>query len=249
MCTLKEKLRNRDVLLGLWVSIPNAYQVQALASCGYHWLLIDMEHSPIFLSDMVPLLQAASAGDVDVIVRPDSHDPIQIKRLLDLGVTNFLFPYVQSEEEARKLVQATRYPPEGIRGVSGCTRASGFGMRAHYARQANDEIGIIIQIETVSAIEHIHSMAKVPGVDGMFVGPADLAADMGHLGQPNHPQVQAKVRDALARIERAGKANGLLTFDQQFAQKCIQSGCQLVGVGGDLSLLVNSAQQLVGNFR
>ncbi|WP_434362628.1 HpcH/HpaI aldolase/citrate lyase family protein [Parasalinivibrio latis] len=249
MDTLKNKLRARQVLLGMWISIPNTYQLEALASAGFDWLLIDMEHSPTQLGDIVPMLQASKSGNSNIIVRPDSHDPIQIKRLLDMGVTNFLFPYVQTEEEAKCLVQATRYSPEGFRGVAGCTRASEFGRNPDYLANANDEICLIVQVESASAISEIEGIAKIAEIDGIFVGPADLAADMGYLGKPDHPQVRKKVTSALEKIKKAGKANGLLTFNQPFAQECIKSNCQLVGIGGDLSLLVQSSQRLLGNFR
>ena len=230
--------------LGLWVTVPDGGQVEMLAGCGYDWLLIDTEHSPMEGSAILPLLQAAAPYPVTCLVRAGWNDPVEIKKILDCGAQGVLVPYVQNAEEAAAAVAATRYPPKGIRGVAGATRASRFGAVADYVAKADDEICVLIQAETAEALSHIEAMAAVEGVDGIFIGPADLAASMGHPGNPGHPDVRAAIMDGIMRIRAAGKPAGILSFDQSVLRDAADAGAQFIALGLDIALLRRAALEL-----
>ena len=182
----KAALKAGQRQIGLWVTIPDSGLVEMLAGCGYDWLLLDNEHSAMSAVETLPLLQAA-AYRVTTVVRPGWNDAVEIKKLLDLGAQTLLVPYVQNAEEARAAVAAVRYPPAGMRGVAGLTRASRYGAVADYHRRTQDEICLLVQVETAEALRHIEDIAAVEGVDGIFIGPSDLAASMGYPGQSSHP--------------------------------------------------------------
>ena len=201
----KAALADMRVVHGVWCQIGDTAVAEMIAGAGFDWMLFDTEHSPLNTTSILPLVQAAAAWPVSVLVRPASLNVADIKKILDLGVQTILIPMIQNADEAALAVAAVTYPPEGIRGVAGATRASGFGRIPGYHRRARDEICLLVQVETVEAVAQIEAIAAVPGIDGIFVGPADLAASMGYPGEPGHPEVRAAVVDAIRRIRAAGK--------------------------------------------
>lgn len=235
--------------IGLWCSLPGSYAAEAVAGSGYDWLLFDTEHSPGDPLTVLGQLQAVAPYPVSAVVRPAANDTVLIKRFLDLGAQTLLIPFVQNADEARAAVAATRYPPDGVRGVSGLTRASRFGRVPGYARGASAEICLLVQIETREALAELEAIAGVPGVDGIFIGPADLAASMGHLGEPMHPEVVAAIADAVARIRACGKPAGILTPDAAFAKRCIGLGTTFTAVALDVGILTRTSEQIVAQFR
>ena len=235
--------------VGLWCMIPGSFVTEALAGAGYDWLLLDTEHSPADVLTVLPQLQAAAAYDVSTVVRPAANDPVLIKRLLDCGAQSLLIPYVQSAEEARAAVAAVRYPPAGIRGVAGLTRASRFGRVTGYAGRAEQELCVLVQVETKRSLDAIEEIAAVEGVDGIFIGPGDLSASLGHPGELFHPEVVAAVEDAIKRVAAAGKPAGVLTYDIPFARRCMELGSLFTAVGADLAILVRGVERLAGEFK
>lgn len=245
----KQALRDGRRQIGLWCSLPGGIPAEIAAGAGFDWLLFDTEHSPIDPLTVLPQLQAAAGHPgVSAVVRPASNDPVLIKRLLDVGAQSLLVPCVQDADEARAAVAATRYPPTGIRGVAGTTRASGYGRIAGYATKAQEEICVVVQVETGDALERIESIATVEGVDGIFVGPADLAASLGHPGEPGHPAVKERVEDALVRIGKTGRPAGILTLDPGFASRCIELGVVFPAVGLDAAVLARGLDALIAEF-
>jgi 4-hydroxy-2-oxoheptanedioate aldolase len=236
--------------IGLWCMLPGGgYVTEALAATGFDWLLLDTEHSPADVLTVLPQLQAAAPYDVSLVVRPASNDPVLIKRYLDMGAQSLLIPYVQSAAEAEAAVAAIRYPPAGIRGVAGFTRATAFGRIAGYAKRAEEELCLIVQTETLEALEQIEAIAAVEGVDGIFIGPADLAASMGYPGDSTNPAVVSAIEDAIKRVRAAGKPAGILTYDTDFARHCIELGTVFTAVGADMPILLRGVEKLLGTFR
>jgi 4-hydroxy-2-oxoheptanedioate aldolase len=245
---LKRALREGRPQIGLWSSLPTHETVEVLAGSGFDWILLDAEHGRAELSSLHGQLQAMVGGTAAPVVRPPWNDAVVLKRLLDLGVQSFLVPMVQDADEARRAVAATRYPPQGIRGVSVANRANAFGRVKDYLRRANDEICLQVQIETRRAVEAIEAIAAVDGVDGLFIGPSDLAADLGHLGDSAHPEVRAVVDDALRRIVRTGKAAGILAPVEADARRWLGLGATFVAVGSDLGILARQSEALAAKF-
>ncbi|MGE5766142.1 MAG: aldolase/citrate lyase family protein [Bacteroidota bacterium] len=235
--------------VGLWCMIPGSFVTEALAGAGFDWLLLDTEHSPADVLTVLPQLQAAAAYDVATVVRPAANDPVLIKRLLDCGAQSLLIPYVQSAEEARAAVAAVRDPPAGIRGVAGLTRASRFGRVAGYAKRAEQELCVLVQVETKRSLDAIEEIAAVEGVDGIFIGPGDLSASLGRPGELFHPEVVAAVEGAIRRVAAAGKPAGVLTYDIPFARRCMELGSLFTAVGADLAILVRGVERLAGEFK
>jgi 4-hydroxy-2-oxoheptanedioate aldolase len=235
--------------IGLWCSLPSAFAAEIVAPAGFDWLLFDTEHSPSSVPMVLSQLQAAAPYDVSPAVRAATNDTVLIKRLLDIGAQTLLLPYVQSAEEAHRAVLSMRYPPEGVRGVSGLTRATRFGRVEGYFRRASEELCLIVQAETQAALDQIEAIAGVDGVDGVFIGPADLAASLGYPGEPNNPAVQAAVVDAIRRIRACGKPAGVLSPDTAFAQRCIEAGTTFTAVGIDIGILARGAEKLARQFR
>ncbi|MFO1146852.1 MAG: 4-hydroxy-2-oxoheptanedioate aldolase [Alsobacter sp.] len=234
--------------VGLWCSLPGSYAAEAVAGSGFDWLLFDTEHSPGDPLTVLGQLQAVAAYPVSAVVRPASNDAVLIKRFLDIGAQTLLIPYVQSEAEARAAVAATRYPPEGVRGVSSVTRATRFGRVPDYGRRAAQELCLLVQVETREALASLEAIAGVPGVDGVFIGPADLAASFGHVGQPGHPEVKAAIEAAIGRILACGKPAGILTPDAAFARRCMELGATFTAVGVDAALLARGTEALRSQF-
>jgi 4-hydroxy-2-oxoheptanedioate aldolase len=245
----KRALKEGRQQIGLWCTLSSAYAAEVVAGSGFDWLLFDTEHSPSDVETVLGLLQAVSAYDVSPIVRPASNDTVLIKRFLDIGVQTLLIPYVQSAEEARSAVAAIRYAPDGVRGVSALTRATRFGRVEGYARRAADELCLLVQIETRQALDDLEAIAAVDGVDGVFIGPADLAASLGHVGDQGHPEVKAAVENAVQRIRARGKPAGILTGDTAFAQRCIEIGTTFTAVGVDVGILARSTEKLAQQFQ
>jgi 4-hydroxy-2-oxoheptanedioate aldolase len=208
-----------------------------------------MEHSPNELTHILAQLQALKDSPTMPVVRPPWNDMVTFKRLLDVGAQSLIVPYIQNAEEARLAVSYTRYPPLGVRGYAGAPRASGYGRIKDYARRCSDEICLLLQIETVEGLKQLEAIASVEGVDGVFIGPGDLSADMGHLGNPRHPEVVAAVIDAFKRIRACGKAPGILIGDEALAHQFVDAGGLFVAVGADQNLLRDSASALAARFK
>lgn len=245
----KHALAAGEQQIGLWNSITGPVAAELLASLGYDWLVIDTEHALTDVPDTLGMMQAMAPYPVSAVVRPATNDTVLIKRLLDLGAQTLLIPYVQNADEARAAVTAMCYPPRGLRGVALITRASRFGQIPDYARRAEEELCLLVQIETVEALAEIEAIAAVDGVDGLFIGPSDLAASMGHAGNARHPEVIAAIRDAIGRITAAGKPAGILAVDPAFARDCIGWGTTFTAVGVDVLLLVQAAKAALAPFR
>lgn len=245
----KKALREERTQLGLWCSLCSNLAAEVVAGAGFDWLLLDTEHAPNDLASVLSQLQAVNGGTATPVVRPAWNDPVRIKQVLDLGVQTLLIPYVQTAEEARAAVAATRYPPEGVRGVASIHRGNRFARIPDYAQRAHEELCVLVQVETPATLKNLEAIAAVDGVDGLFIGPSDLSASMGFLGQPGHPEVRTAIEDAVRRILKAGKAPGILTAVETDARHWIECGCTVVAVGSDLSILARNSEQLAARFR
>lgn len=246
----KKNLQNGPAQIGLWLGMANSFTAELLAGAGFDWLLIDAEHSPNDLQTILGQLQAVAPYPVTPIVRPPWPDHVRIKQLLDMGVQTLLAPMVETGEQAAQVVAATRYPPQGIRGIgSALARASAFNRTPEYLQTANDEICVLVQVETPKGVEHLDDILNTEGVDGVFIGPSDLSAAMGHLGNPGHPDVQAVIEDCIRRIVSAGKAAGILIADQTLTQRYLDMGAKFVAVGSDVSLLVKASDILIRQYK
>jgi 4-hydroxy-2-oxoheptanedioate aldolase len=246
--SFKAALAAGDLQIGLWSSLCSNIAAEIVADSGFDWILLDTEHSPNELPDLLSQLQALSRSTATPIVRPAWNDAVLIKRILDIGATCILVPYVQNAAEAARAVAATRYPPSGMRGVTGSGRAARYGRIKNYLQSANSEICVLVQVETREALENLDEIAAVAGVDGVFIGPADLAASLGHIGHPEHPEVQAAIEIAARRLRKLGKPAGILSFAGAATRTYIDWGFAFVAVGSDLSLLANGADRLAAEF-
>ena len=246
---LKRNLRAGKVQTGCWISLASVASAEICAGAGFDWVLIEMEHAPNELPLVHNQLHASAAYPCSTVVRAPWNDMVLIKRLLDVGVQSLLLPYVQSAEEARRAVAAVRYPPRGVRGVSANSRANRFGRVKDYFARADAEVCLLLQIETRQAVDQIEKMAAIDGVDGLFIGPQDLAADLGHLGNPGHPDVKAAIGEAIARIKASGKVPGLLNFNEPDAKAWIEKGAQFVAVTSDQFLLARETAAVAARFK
>lgn len=248
--TFKQALAHHQAQIGLWVGLADGYCAELAANAGFDWLLIDGEHAPNDLRTILQQLQAVTPYDAQPVVRPPVGDAALIKQYLDIGVQTLLVPMVDTAEQARELVRATRYPPEGIRGVgSALARASRWNSIPGYLDQADGEICLLLQIETRQGLENLDEIAAVEGIDGVFIGPADLSASLGHRGDPGHDEVQNAIEDGIARIQEAGKAAGILSANRTLARRYLELGATFVAVGVDTSLLMNAMKALAGEFK
>lgn len=245
----KHAIAKGELQIGLWCSLCSAITAEIVSHSGFDWLLLDTEHSPNEVPDVLSQLQAVQAGTASAIVRPAWNDIVLIKRLLDIGAQTLLIPFVQTPDEARRAVEATRYPPGGIRGITGSGRASRYGRVKDYLRNASQEICLLVQVETKSALDRIEDVASVDGIDGVFIGPNDLSASFGHIGNWAHPEVQAALQDAVHRLKRIGKPAGILTPNEEEAKRFIEWGYTFVAVGADLGLLARGADALAKRFK
>ncbi|HSP59165.1 MAG TPA: 4-hydroxy-2-oxoheptanedioate aldolase [Halomonas sp.] len=248
--TFKQRLRADERQIGLWLGLASPYSAEMAATAGYDWLLLDGEHSPNDLNCLLSQLQAIAPYAPHPIVRPPVGDPVLIKQYLDIGVQTLLVPMVETAEQAAGLAAAMRYPPHGIRGVGHVlARAARWGQVEEYLTQADEQMCLLVQVETVAGLENLDAIAATPGVDGVFIGPADLSAALGHLGNPGHPEVRQAISDAISRVRSADKAAGIVTADEDEAHGYLAAGCSFVGVGIDTLLLMNAMQGLAGRFR
>lgn len=247
--TFKHAIAEGRQQIGLWCTLPSSFTVEALAGCGFDWLLIDTEHAPGDPLTALAQLQATAAYPTHTAVRPAANDPVLIKQFLDAGAQTLLIPQIRNAAEARAAASAMRYPPNGIRGVAGITRATRFGLVEDYARRAEEELCLLIQIETRSALAEIEAIAEVDGVDGLFIGPSDLAASLGYPGKPGHPDVKAAVENAIARIRKTGKPAGILSLDPDFVRRCIKLGTVFTAVDVDAAILLRHAREIAQAFR
>ena len=250
----KAALKSGEPQIGLWVGLANGYTAEMVASIGYDWLLLDGEHAPNNVSTLLNQLQAISPyereGISHPVIRPLEGSPAVIKQLLDLGAKTLLIPMVETKEQAETYVKSMWYPPKGIRGVgSALARASRWNQVDDYLNQADDEMCLLLQIETLEGVKNLDAIASLEGVDGIFIGPADLSASMGHRGNPSHPEVQAAIEKALKIIKSHGKAAGILYANEEGAKRFIEMGFNFVAVGVDTSILVKSCQALLDKFK
>jgi len=230
--------------IGLWLSLGSPAVAELVAGAGYDWVLVDTEHAPNEVPDVIEQLRALEGGTAAPVVRPAWNDPVLIKRLLDAGAQSLLVPFVRNAGEAAGAVAATRYPPQGIRGVATVTRASRYGRVDGYLHEAQAEICVVVQLETRGSLAELEAIAAVPGVDALFIGPSDLAADLGHLGEPGHPEVQAAIEGACARCARLGRPLGIYAPAEDDARRYLEMGVRFVAVGGDAALLRCGADAL-----
>ena len=246
----KAALLEKKKQIGLWLALADAYSAELCATAGFDWLLIDGEHAPNDLRSILAQLQAIAPHAGHPVVRPPIGEVHLIKQLLDIGAHSLLIPMIETAEQAALMVAATRYPSGGLRGVgSAIARASEWSRKSSYMHEAGDEVCLIVQVETVLGLKNLEAIASTPGVDGVFIGPADLAASMGHLGNIPHPEVQAAVEDAIRRILAAGKAAGILTTDDALNHRYLDLGCTFVAVGVDVLLLANATRELAAKFK
>ena len=219
-----------------------------MATCGFDWLLLDREHAAFELTTMQAALQAVAAYSTQAVVRPGWNDPVEIKRLLDLGAQSILVPYVQSADEARAAVAAVRYPPRGMRGVAGLTRASRYGSVPGYIAGADDEICLLVQVETAKSLDAIEEIAAVDGIDGIFIGPSDLGTSLGHGANLGGSEVTAAVVDAVKRIVAAGKPAGILSLDPALRDAAVAAGTTFTAVDVDLAILLRGARAMAAEW-
>ncbi|RDK00727.1 2-dehydro-3-deoxyglucarate aldolase [Paraburkholderia lacunae] len=246
--TFRRAVCGGKTLIGCWASLASPIATELLGIIGFDWLLLDAEHAPNDVLTLIPQLMALKDSPSAPVVRPPANDSVFIKRLLDAGFSNFLVPFVDSAEDAARAVSATRYPPQGIRGVSVSQRGNRYASVPNYFDIANDNVCVIAQIESRKAVEAIDEIVAVDGVDAVFVGPSDLAAAHGHIGNPNHPEVQEAIVRVFDRAQAAGKASGILAPVQADAERYLSMGCRVVAVCADMGLLKGAAQTVQKHF-
>src|SRR3954471_18728805 len=232
----KRALKAGKPQIGLWSSLSSSYSVEVIAGAGFDWILLDTEHSPVDVENLLTQLQAAAPYPSHAVVRVPWNDMVTIKRVLDIGAQSLLIPYVSTAEEARAAVSYTRYPPQGVRGVAGATRATRFGRIKDYAKRAHEEICVLVQVENQQALDNLEAIAAVDGVDGVFIGPADLHASLGYMGEITNPKVMPVIDEAIRRIRKAGKAPGILTPSEDNAKRQLECGALFVAVGNDIGI-------------
>ena len=247
--TFKRAIQAGQPQLGLWISLCSNYAAESVATAGYDWVLLDMEHSPSDMSTILGQLQAVQGTATVPLVRPYWNDSVLVKRLLDLGAPALLFPMVQNVEEAQAAVAATRYPPQGVRGVALTHRGNSFGRASDYLQRVNDENCVIVQVETKAALAQAGEIAQVDGVDGVFFGPADISADFGKLGTTMEPDVWVEIRKAADQVRAAEKPVGTLVTDPAFAIDLLNNGFSFVACGTDAGLLARGADNLLAAVR
>lgn len=250
MTSFRDKLREGKPLIGLWQALADNYAAEICARQGFDWLLLDAEHSPNTIQTLLSQAQAIAPFPVETLVRVAFGEPVVFKQYLDLGLHSLLVPMVESAEQAADLVRYCRFPPRGIRGVSSATsRGADFGVDTDYLHNADKHITLIVQIESRAGLENVAEIAAVDGVDALFIGPSDLAASLGHLGDPLHPEVTAAVDQALAAIKAAGKPAGIFAVSPQHARDSFAKGFAFASVGTDIGLLISGARAVLADVR
>ena len=242
-------LKSRDKQIGLWISLASNIAAEVTAHAGFDWALIDMEHSPNDYRSVLGQLQVFAGSQTTALVRVEWNDTVAVKKLLDIGAQGLLFPMIQSVEEARRAVAATRYPPKGVRGVSGTTRATRYGRVKDYLGRVEEETAILLQVETQAALDAAEDIAAVDGVDGIFFGPADIGADMGLLGNPMHPDIWARIRPVAKALMARGMPVGTLVTDPGFAAELMDEGFTFVACGLDTGLLARASDKLLADVK
>lgn len=240
----RQALQKGERLIGCWSALASPITAEVLGLAGFDWILLDSEHAPNDVLTLIPQLMALKDSPSVPVVRPAWNDTVLIKRLLDAGCYNLLIPYIQSADEARAAVAATRYPPEGVRGVSISQRSNRYGTVKDYFKVINDNIAVLVQIEAQAGVDAADEIAAVPGVDCLFVGPGDLSAALGHIGNPGHPEVQAAIKRVADAAARHGKASGILAPAEADARRYLEMGISFVGVGSDLGVFRGATQAL-----
>lgn len=243
--SFSKAIRNGRKQIGIWISLSSNFAADVLSSAGFDFVVVDMEHSPNEVVSVLGQLQAFEASDTTAIVRPMWNDSVVVKRLLDIGAQGLVFPMVQSVEEAKQAVKSMRYPPRGIRGVSLAHRGNKFGRITDYFERVEDETTVIVQIETRHAIDIIEDIAAVDGVDGVFFGPADIAADIGFLGNPTAPEVWDMIMPAAKKAIAMGVPVGTLVADPAKAIDLFNAGFTFIACGTDAGLLARSTDTLL----
>lgn len=246
--SFKQALKAGRPLIGIRTQIDSSMVAEALGFCGFDYVYIDMEHSPADLRSVMQQCQAVAATPAFPVVRISSNDPVLIQQLLDLGAQNIVVPMVETADDAQKAVAATRYPPHGVRSVARVHRGNRYGGDADYTKHAAEAICLVVQAETRTALDNIDAIAAIPGLDGVLFGPADLSADLGFIGQADHPEVAAAIRHAIGRIRAAGACAGMSTNDPVKAREWMDAGCQFVSTAGDMALLVAQARRIAADI-
>ena len=245
----KKALTQEGTLFGLWMGIPDTTVAEIGAGAGFDWVLIDAEHAPFDVSTVMAHLQAIEPYPVSALVRPVEGNTALIKQLLDVGAQTLLVPMVNDAKQAEQIVKASKYPPQGIRGLgTSMARAANWNRTPDYLHKANDQICVIVQIETLDGLNNIEEIAAVDGVDAVFIGPSDLSAAMGHIGNPGHPEVVASIENAFKQIAAAGKAAGVLAVTAELVNQYQTAGAKFIGVGVDASLLANATKKLASEY-
>ncbi len=247
---LKRDLQSDTVQYGIWNGIADTYAAEILGGAGFDFVLIDGEHGPFDLRSMILQLQALQSHNTSSVIRPPVGDPVLIKQYLDAGVQSLLVPMIESAEQAELMVKAMRYPPEGIRGVgSALARAAQWNRVNNYFQDANDQMCLILQVESVKGYDALDEILAVENVDAVFIGPADLAGSMGYLGQPMHPEVIDKVKNGMSRIRKAGKSAGTLAVKKELVEEYVASGANMIGLGVDLVMLAKATKSLAETYK
>lgn len=244
----KRALRGNRPLYGIWSALGHATCAEQVAAADFDWMLLDAEHGPNDVLNIMAQLQAVAPYRTAPVVRVPSGDGTLIKRYLDIGAQSLLVPMVDTPEQAAELAAAVRYAPGGFRGMATLTRAARWSRVPDYVKRAREEICLITQVETVKALEQVDAIAAIDGVDAMFVGPTDLSASMGHVGHANHPEVVAAVKHAIGRIRAAGKPAGVLCVDETLVQPYLEAGCNFIAVGVDVVLLTRAVDALRAKY-
>ncbi|WP_033451385.1 2-dehydro-3-deoxyglucarate aldolase [Bordetella bronchiseptica] len=244
----RQRILAREQLIGYWLSLASHITAEVAGMADFDWLLLDAEHSPNDVPLLLQQLQALQGSASAAVGRPSWNDPVEIKRMLDIGFYNLLIPFIESVDDARRAVAATRYPPQGMRGVSVAQRSNRYGTVTDYLRTINDNICVLLQIESRPGVEAVDEIAAVDGVDGVFIGPSDLAAALGHLGNPGHPEVQEAIRHLHGRVAAQGKAVGILAPVQADARRYLDMGAHFVAVGSDLGVFKQATFALRAAF-
>jgi 4-hydroxy-2-oxoheptanedioate aldolase len=246
---LREAMGRDDPQIGLMCNLASGYALEVTAGAGFDWMLIDTEHSPADLENVLRQLQVLAAYPTAPVVRVPWNDMVAIKRYLDIGAQSLLIPYVETSDQARSAVAFTRYPPQGVRGVALATRASGFGRNPGYALRANEEIVVIAQIENRIGLENLESIAEVEGIDALLIGPSDLHAAFGHVGESTNSEMVAIIDDAISRIVATGRIAGVFAPAEELARRWIRLGARLVLVGTDIGVLARGSDALAQKYR
>ncbi|WP_298840429.1 HpcH/HpaI aldolase/citrate lyase family protein [uncultured Roseobacter sp.] len=248
--TFKKALAEGDTLFGCWMSMAEGYTAEIMGGAGFDWLLIDGEHSPNDIRSIRDQMVALKGSASHPVVRVPIGETWIIKQVLDVGAQSVLVPMVETADQARALVRACRYPPNGTRGVGYAVgRVSDFGQMENYGPTADEQICLLVQVENKTGLDNLDEILAVEGVDGVFIGPADLSASMGYLGQTMHPDMVATILDALKRISDAGKAPGILTTDDGMIQSSLDAGAQFVAVAMDIALLLNTGKATAAKWK